>query len=323
MGFVFEQEGRQGFMNLFKIEHEGDKLKSIFHVGGFAQNESSVPELIGKNHLQVGGWIFKRLSPNFPTELEPFVEKYIKTITSQIPFLEELNTTTLYLRIPSFDMDKKQAIDKVIADNKEKILKTENLIIDLRNNGGGSDGSFSNLLPILYTNPIRTVTEEFLSTKQNNQRFLDYLTEYKIDEGTQRWIRKICDKLQNKVGEFVNPWEEPVSVKHFDTVFEYPQNVGIIINEVCASTTEQFLLAAKQSKKVKLFGVTTRGALDTGNQLDIVSPCKEFRLMYSHSRSLRIPDFMIDNIGLQPDYYLDKSIPQYKWVNFVSEILNQ
>jgi len=31
----------------------------------------------------------------------------------------------------------------------------------------------------------------------------------------------------------------------------------------------------------------------------------------------------IDGIGIQPDYYLDKSIPQHKWVEFVNDVLNQ
>lgn len=30
----------------------------------------------------------------------------------------------------------------------------------------------------------------------------------------------------------------------------------------------------------------------------------------------------IDNIGVQPDYYIDEEIPEYKWIDFVSKILN-
>ena len=42
----------------------------------------------------------------------------------------------------------------------------------------------------------------------------------------------------------------------------------------------------------------------------------------SFYRILRIPDMAIDEKGLQPDYYIDKSIPDYKWIDFVSGILN-
>jgi hypothetical protein len=30
----------------------------------------------------------------------------------------------------------------------------------------------------------------------------------------------------------------------------------------------------------------------------------------------------IDGKGIQPDYYLDESIPKYKWVGYVTEVLN-
>jgi C-terminal processing protease CtpA/Prc len=107
-----------------------------------------------------------------------------------------------------------------------------------------------------------------------------------------------------------------------DTVYSYPENVGIIINEANGSTAEQFLLEAKQSRKVKLFGVTTFGVLDISNMYFVDSPCKEFQLGYSLSRSMRIPDFTIDEKGIQPDYYLDRTIPPYEWTDFVNKILN-
>lgn len=102
----------------------------------------------------------------------------------------------------------------------------------------------------------------------------------------------------------------------------YPKNVGIIINKNCGSTTEQFLLAAKQSKKVKLFGNTTAGVLDISNLNSVKSPCNEFELWYGTSKSLRIPNMAIDDKGVQPDYYFDKTIKPYEWIDMTIEILN-
>jgi hypothetical protein len=327
VGFIIESnvEGweKPGLVKL-KIEQDGNKIKSTFYMRDYSPVESGKPELIGSNYLQIGSSTLKRLSPVFPDD--PFVENYFKSINSRHPYLEKLNETTLYLRIPSFDHNEKQIIDSVIAVNKDKILKTENLIIDLRSNGGGSDVSYYELLPFLYTNPIRGIGMEFLSTIQNNQRFLDFAIkqEYQefFDEATRERFKEYYEKLQSRLGEFVNLSGNEVSITRYDTVYVFPKNIGIIINKGNASTTEQFLLAAKQSKKVKLFGATTFGALDISNMYAIDSPCKEFRLHYCLSRSLRIPCMIIDDIGLQPDYHLDKTIPQYKWVEFVNEILN-
>ena len=117
--------------------------------------------------------------------------------------------------------------------------------------------------------------------------------------------------------------QNPNPAQKLNKILPYPKNIGIIINHKNGSTAEQFLLAAKQSKKVKLFGTTTAGVLDISNMYSVESPCKEFKLGYSLSKSLRIPDMEIDGKGIQPDYYIDKSIPQHDWVNYVNEILNE
>ena len=93
-------------------------------------------------------------------------------------------------------------------------------------------------------------------------------------------------------------------------------------NKYCGSTTEQFLLEAKQSKKVKLVGTTTAGVLDMSNMYSVVSPSKEFKLWYSLSKSYRIPAMTIDGKGIQPDYYFDKTIKPYEWIDKTIEILN-
>ena len=256
----------------------------------------------------------------------PEYEHYINSKNAQNPYLETLNSTTLYLRIPSFDGRHKKSIDDVLLANKEKILSTENLIIDLRNNGGGSDVSFDELLPFLYTNPVRKIEALFLSTTLNNQRMLELINnaeQYGLDEKLKQWAQQSYDKLEKHLGEFINLEDEDITIDRRDTIYTYPKNIGIIIHERNGSTTENFLLAARQSKKVKLFGTTTVGALDISNMYWAISPCEEIALIYGLSKSLRIPDMAIDGIGVQPDYYLDKTIPQYKWVEFVNEILNQ
>jgi len=324
IGFIIESGAETWTRGQVKLKFSisEDKANSVFYNRSHSGIESDYVFMTGKNHLQIGDFSLTRLYPKI--EDEPKYVKYFKLLSANQPYIEKLNETTLYLRIPSFGLNYKKSIDSVLNVNKEKILSTKNLIIDIRNNGGGSDESYSSIIPYLYTNPIRTVGVEFLSTKLNNQRMLDFINkpEYGLDDETKKWAKKAFDRLEGKLGQFVNLNEHIVSEDKKDTIYPFPQNVGIIINEANRSTAEQFLLEAKQSKKVKLFGVTTFGALDISNMYFVESPCKEFQLGYCLSRSMRIPDFTIDEKGIQPDYYLDRSIPKYDWTDYVNGILN-
>ena len=63
------------------------------------------------------------------------------------------------------------------------------------------------------------------------------------------------------------------------------------------------------------------GVLDVSNMYFVPSPCDEFYLGYCLTRSLRIPDFTIDQHGIQPDFYMDTGIPEYEWVSYAQNIL--
>ncbi len=325
IGFIIESdapEWKKGQIKI-KIFTENKSLKAKFYLRDHSEELANSVELIGKNYLKIGRFTLKRIAPVFTENSN--IEDYFTNLNSSKPYSRQINSTTVLIRIPSFDQSYKKAIDSVISISKPMLAKTENLILDLRNNGGGSDGSFSEIIPLIYTNPIRSIGVEFLSTKLNNQRMLDFINnpEYEFDDEEKKWAQESYDKLNMKLGEFVNLRDGIVSEKKLDSIALFPKNVGILINENCGSTTEQFLLAAKQSKKVKLFGTTTAGVLDISNMYFVESPCKEFTLGYCLSRSMRIPEMTIDEKGIQPDFYIDKSIPHYDWIDYVSKVLNE
>lgn len=324
IGFIIESGAETWTKGQVKLKFSinKDNTSSVFYMRDHSPVESKNVSMIGNNHLQIGNITLTRMYPVM--EDEPKYMQYFKALNAKQPYIEQLNATTLYLRIPSFDDSYKRKIDSVLNANKAKIISTKNLIIDIRNNGGGSDASYGEIIPYLYTNPIRGVGAEYLSTKLNNQRMLDFINkpEYDFDEEGKKWAKESYEKLESKLGQFVNLNSEMVTVGTLDTIYPLPQNVGIIINKANGSTAEQFLLEAKQSKKVKLFGVTTFGVLDISNMYFVDSPCKEFKLGYCLSRSMRIPDFTIDEKGIQPDFYLDKSIKGYEWTDYVNKILN-
>lgn len=322
VGFIIEADGIYWSKSQvkFKIKDENGKLTATYYMRDHSAKEIKEVELLGNNYLQMDWVTLKRVKPIFPADKS--LDMYFKFLTTDIPIFEQLNDKTAILRIPTFDGSAKKTIDSIITTNQHIITTTENLIIDLRDNGGGSDRSFEKILPFIYTNPIRTVGVEYLSTPLNNKRMEEFITDPDFTEEDRKWAKESLEKLNKHLGEFLNLDSTDVTIKTFDTIYPYPKNVGIIINEGCGSTTEQFLLAAKQSKKVKLFGTTTAGVLDISNMYFINSPCNDYKLGYSLTRSKRIPDFTIDDKGIQPDYYIDKTISKYDWIEFVNKILS-
>ena len=278
-------------------------------------------KLIGNNLLQAGFIILQRKEPEYKSN--PDIHNYYRLMDASGPFLERLSEQTLLLRIPSFQHAWKKAIDSVLTANHDLIIHTQNLIIDLRNNGGGSDASYEHIIPYLYTNPIRSIGVELLSTPLNNKRMEDFMADPDWSEEEKKWARESLGKLKQHPGEFVNLDTSGVIIERYDTVYAFPENVAILVHENNGSTTEQFLLAARQSRKVKLFGTTTAGVLDISNMYTVTSPCGNIQLGYALSRSLRIPDMAIDDKGILPDYFIDKSVPSYQWISYVQGILER
>jgi len=237
--------------------------------------------------------------------------------------LKKIDSTTTVFRFPSFDNNYISIIDSLVNLNHDLLVSTMNLIIDIRGNGGGADRAYDSITPYLYTNPIRTMWVAFLSTPLNNARY-DWVS--KLDgfsEKERQGFRDMQKKLNARIGAFVNLSEanQTVVIDTLPIVYQNPQQVAILIDGANASTAEQFILMVKQSKKVKLFGQKTAGALDFSNLNNVTSPSGNYKLFYATSRSFRIPKMAIDDYGIQPDYFIDESFPSYKWIEFVSETM--
>jgi len=67
-------------------------------------------------------------------------------------------------------------------------------------------------------------------------------------------------------------------------------------------------------------GENTGGVLDYANVHYLQLPCKGWMLQYATSRSNRLPDFPIDNIGIEPTVKIPK---EENWIEFAVEYLKK
>jgi len=249
-------------------------------------------------------------------------ELFLKLRNARSPFMNSLSKKTLYLRIPSFNYDQKVSIDSLLHSNDSLIRTTPNLIIDIRNGTGGSDLSFYGLMPYLYTQPIRTVDMKYLATELNAEGYEDY-AKVITDTANANWCWRIASKMRQHIGTFITTDSSSVSIDSSYVSTDFPRKVSIICNQFNGSTDESFLFQVKQSSKVKVFGRPTAGILDFSNVHVVDFPNGLFQLMYSMTASFRIPDFPIDGIGIQPDFYIDDTIYEEDWIYFVQSTMER
>ena len=218
-------------------------------------------------------------------------------------FTKKLSDSTFYIQIGTFNTANADAIDSLFKANEKVLKSTPNLILDLRYNGGGADFAFGPIIPYLYTGPMKGIGNDMWATSDNANNLLKYLDDPNLPEDTKTRIKALAERVKQNTGKFIMSAEDDTTT--LDKTAPYPKKVAILINQNCASTTEEFLLYARQSSKVILMGEHTYGELDYSNLLNATSPCKEIGLYYSSTKSRRIDRGQgIDNTGVKPNVVL-------------------
>jgi hypothetical protein len=266
----------------------------------------------------MGGYLIK----NYPQTL--FSKKdsaFCEFAANTKPFLKRLSQNSIYLRIPSFELPQKEAIDKLLARNDQLIKSTKNLIIDIRNGTGSSDYSHNNLFPYYYTQPIRYVGQVYRGTELNALEYEKFATMHK-DSSSILNSKNIAKKMREHKGGYYDPGKA-VDIYNYFKCSIYPTKVAIICNNNNASADESLLYMARQSYKVKIFGKPTKGAFDFSNVNIVDVPGGKYVMWLAMTASKRFPEYRIDDIGIQPDFFIDDSINEEDWIEFVQSVIEQ
>lgn len=223
------------------------------------------------------------------------------------PAFRILSAKSALLTVPSFADQAGEPIARILEEHARDIAQRPNLIIDVRGNSGGSDWTYQPLLPLVAANTRRDVGAMLLATPANsaaNRALCNLMApDSKQCRDTARAASEAMDRAPP--GTFIAiPGERAVEIVEPEKVAPYPQRVGVLVDKRCGSTCEEFLLAVRQSFKVKLFGQSSAGSLDYSNLRPFTLPSGKRLLMYATSRSLRLPQFSVDAAGIPPDQVL-------------------
>lgn len=235
-------------------------------------------------------------------------------------FFKQLDDQTAYLRIGSFDAGYIKEIDSVVKANLPLLEKLPYLVIDIRGNGGGADISYRPLRRLIYTDPVKLIGVDFLATPHNIDATIGIINSIAdMPAAEKKEYTDLMERARQSKSKMFNFF--PDGTDTLQSV-PYPKKVAVVMNSRCASTTEQFLLEARQSKKVTLFGTNTMGVLDYANVREKNYSCPSFSLHYPTTRSRRIDVGQgIDNVGVTPDIKID--FTKEGWLKEVMETLKK
>jgi C-terminal processing protease CtpA/Prc len=229
---------------------------------------------------------------------------------------KRLSPKTNLLTIRSFNESLRRSIDSIVTANDKLIQSTDNLIIDIRGNGGGSDISYYPLRKYLFTHPYLRYGASIYATNDNIQKFRDLATNPLFTPAEHERFRNMVSSMEQHLDKY---WSPGTATFTSDTlpVLPYPKKIAVIIDSLCGSTAEQFLLdPVSNSKKATMYGTHTAGVLDYANITSFKIPNTNISVNYATSRSNRIDlGKGIDNTGIQPHIKLDNSIGD--WLNYV------
>jgi hypothetical protein len=220
------------------------------------------------------------------------------------PSLEFLDDSTALVRLPSFEPRYKPVIDSLLGSDGQHLRATRYMIVDVRGNGGGYTGAYDSLVPLLAGNPVHYYGIDVLASRANIAWYQAQLDSDFLAAGDRALIAALIHHMERHIGHFVQL--APDTIITPSIVLPMPQRVAVLVDSGCASSCEDLVLEAQQSRKVTIMGPThTAGVHDYG----------EVRALWLPGwRRVRVPTARaggprIDNVGIAPEVVIPAATP--------------
>lgn len=266
--------------------------KEVLQTGEWKQFEKKLEKLFHKSHDDIELFFgFSILSQKLPfTHLNFLITQDTSdNMGTEVPaksvFFEEKDPATAYLQIKNFSTsadELTEILPKIVGNPAYK-----NLIIDLRNNGGGGiDAAFA------FAKYIVAEDLEVGYFPTNKLSYSGYQPEL---------FSKLPEMQPKTTDEFGNELKTTPGVK---LVFKKPSNpvftgkLYILTNGNTASTCEPIAYALKSTKKATIIGERTRGAMLSASPF-VVSG--KYLLMLPVGDFYTHDGVRLDKVGVAPD----------------------
>lgn len=223
------------------------------------------------------------------------------------PRFAVLGKNTVLFTIPSFNDRYAPAMKKLVAAHRAELASHKNWIVDVRDNGGGSDTTYAPLMGWLLDGDLRGFRTEYFVTPANLKAQEEICAKTSDPAGCGKVIAPVVAKMRSAApGSFVLAGSQRIEYEKVELEAQRPNRVAVLTDRDCGSSCEQFVLEARTSYRVKIVGRPTYGSIDVSNLRPHLLPSGRAQLYYATTRTTRLPEMRIDTIGIAPDILLPK-----------------
>ena len=242
-----------------------------------------------------------------------------------MPVSCKVDSLTWLIRVPSCEQDLHEgainALLQFLASD------CENLIIDIRGNGGGSDAVWEQYYDLLYDHPYKSEIKWFLNTPKN-LLFWKNLLEQQPSSANARYL---IEKSEASKDKFVKQGESgDGSILQTSTRIK---RAAILIDFMTASAAESLAeFVKKHSDRTKVYGIgNTFGCELTGNCRTEPLPNSRLGVFYATTvdSGFYEKDFSSEGLGIAPDVLIPLPMSRKltdnidEWVLWVAENLKK
>jgi len=181
-----------------------------------------------------------------------------------------LNEHTYYIKLPN--LIERDKIMDYVNEAIEQFKELPNLIIDLRDNGGGDATTIAALEPFMFATdekPNNAISVRlFNCTERNVNLFIQLCDTYRdveLDSNTRNMLSFAETTFKNNRGKGFVEVDFAQILEAMQKEFEgtdKPENVIILMDENTASAAESFIEGSLESSKVMTLGRATMGIND-------------------------------------------------------------
>ncbi len=301
-----------------KITKLGTEKYNLNYISGDKTVELKEKAKLVKNILDGNNLLLSKTFPIFQNPID--LNDYEIENDPTGPKLNFVGSDLAVFTFPNFYSQNYETVQFLLKKYSEKLKTYQYWIIDLRDNEGGDVQVGNLLLPYLFTKPIVSYkTKARLTAENYNNWYNSYVKASYMEASVSQQVSfdSLATIVKSKFGTFGNIYNENQTADTliFKEIRDFPQKVGIIINNQTISSGELFTILAKFSDKVKIFGQNSSGTIDYGNILKYPTNCPTIKLTLPSDRYNWLDyGISIDRDKIKPDFYIYTETKD--WVNF-------